>query len=183
MSIQVLRAPRRLSTAAGLALAALVGGTVASALPASPGGQWSAGSVRLSSNYATESISVSGTGGDESLKRVVRTKIVVPSGKAADVQASFSAMLLPNGLGGNAYCNGYFTMDSQTNLDTAFRPGELIQLLGGANAEMPNAVGVGMVGFKRNIGPGSHYINVYIQSAYQGCTLMGRALNVVVNVR
>ncbi len=179
-----LRAPRRLVAASGLALAALIGGTVASALPSSPSGQWNAGSLRLSSSYATDSIAITGTQGADSEKRVIRSKITVPSGRVADVQASFSAMLLPNtGSGDFSYCNGYFTVDSQSNPDAQFRPGEQIQLLGGANSKLPNAVGVGMVGFKRNIGPGTHYINVYVRSAYEGCTLMGRALNLVVNLR
>jgi hypothetical protein len=184
MTIQALRAPRRLALAAGLAVAAMVGGTVASALPATPSGQWATGSVRLSSNSATGSIAITGTSGPNSLKRVLRTKVVVPSGRVADVQTSFSAMLQPNAMDNEfAYCNGYFTLDSQTNLDTSFKPGDLVQLLGGGGDELPNAVGVAMVGFKRNIGPGTHYVNVMIQSAYTGCTLSGRALNVVINIR
>lgn len=184
MSTQALRAPRRLALAAGLAVAALIGGTVASALQATPSGQWASGSVRLSSNSAKGSVSVTGTSGPNSLKRVLRTKVVVPSGKVADVQASFSAMLQSNAPDdGFAYCNGYFTLDSQTNLDTSFKPGDLIQLLGGSGDELPNAVGVAMVGFKQNIGPGTHYVNVMIQSAYTGCTLYGRAINLVINLR
>lgn len=178
-----LRAPRRLVAASGLALAALIGGSVASALPSSPSGQWGAGSLRLSSNYATDSISITGTDGPESLKRVVRTKIVVPSGKVADVQATFAGTIFPYKASGQyAYCFGRFTLDSQTNVDPGFRPGQ-VQLLGGEHADMPNALSVAMTGFKRNIGPGSHYINVYISSAYQGCEFQERALNVVVNLR
>lgn len=182
MSIQALRAPRRLAIAAGLAAAALVGGTVASALPASPAGQWAGGTVRLSSNSSTETVSISGT--DNPPVRVLRTKVVVPSGKVADVQASFSAMIVSNAMDAqSSYCNGYFTMDSQTNLDATFEPGELIQLIGGKGSELPNSIGAAMVGYKRNIGPGTHYVNVMISSAYTGCTLFGRALNVVVNIR
>ena len=42
-------------------------------------------------------------------------------------------------------------------------------------------VGVAMVGYKKGIGPGSHYVNVYINSAYAGCQLQERGLNVIVN--
>lgn len=183
MSIQALNASRRLALAAGLAVAALIGGTVASALPSSPNGQWGGGTVRLSSNYQDDSISINGTSGPDSLKRVIRSLIIVPSGKVADVQATFAGSLLPNnGSGTFAYCFGRFTVDSQSNLDPDFKPGQ-VQLIGGPHAKQPNAVAVAMTGYKRNIGPGQHYINVYVSSSYQGCTFMERALNLVVNLR
>jgi hypothetical protein len=182
MSFQARRAPRRLGIAAGLAVAALVGGTVASALPASPAGQWAGGSVRLSSNFETDSISITGTSGPDSLKRVVRSKIVVPSGKVADVQATFSGTIFPYKTGTYAYCFARFTVDSQTNADPAFRPGQ-IQLLGGTSAEMPDQFSVAAAAFRRNIGAGQHYINVYISSAYAGCSFQERTLNLVVNIR
>ena len=162
----------------GLAVAALAGGTFA--IAATPAAQFPSGSLRLSSAASSSTISVSTTDGPESLKRVLRTAIRVPSGKVADVQATFSTTMLPNA-GTFAYCFGYFTLDSQSNVDPQFKPG-MVQLLGGSLSKMPNAVGVAMTGFRKNIGPGSHYVNVYINSSYEGCTLMERALNVVVNV-
>lgn len=39
-----------------------------------------------------------------------------------------------------------------------------------------------MNGFRKGIGPGTHYVNVYISSAYEGCELQGRALNVVATI-
>lgn len=163
----------------GLAVAALAGGTFA--IAATPAAQFPSGSLRLSSASSTSTISISTTGGPESLKRVLRTEVVVPSGKVADVQATFTAMLLVNA-GTYAYCSAYFTLDSQTNPDPAFKPG-VAHLIGGATASMPNSIGAAYGGFRKNIGPGTHYVNVYIQSSYAGCTLMERALNVVVNVR
>lgn len=183
MSIQARSVSRRLVLATGLAVAALIGGTVASALPSSPAGQWGAGTVRLSSNYEDDSISINGTSGPDSLKRVIRSLIIVPSGRVADVQATFAGTLQPNnGSGTYAYCFGRFTVDSQSNLDPDFKPGQ-VQLIGGPHAKQPNSIGAAMTGYKRNIGPGRHYINVYISSAYQGCTMMERALNLVVNIR
>lgn len=168
--------PRRIHlVGVGLALAALVGGTFA--IAASPAAQFSSGSLRLSSAASDSTVSVD----SDTIKRVLRTSINVPSGKVADVQATFSTAMLPN-LGTNSYCFGYFTLDSQTNIDPQFKPGQ-VQLLGGAVADLPNAVGVAMTGFRKNIGPGTHYVNVYINPAFSGCTLMERALNVVVNVR
>jgi hypothetical protein len=164
---------------AGLAVALLAGGTFA--FSASPAAQFPNGSLRLSSAASAASISISGTDGPDSLKRVLRTVVKVPSGKVADVQATFSTSMLHNS-GQYAYCFGYFTLDSQSNLDPQFKPGQT-QLLGGETATMPNAVGVAMTGFRKNIGSGTHYVNVYISSAYAGCTLMERALNVVVNLR
>lgn len=164
----------------GLAVSALIGGTFA--IAASPAAQFSSGSLRLSSASSDSSVSIEGTDGPDSLKRVLRTQIVVPSGKTADVQATFSTAMLHN-IGGtaHAYCFGRFTLDSQSNEDPSFKPGQ-VQLLGGQYAQMPNAIGVAMTGFRKNIGSGTHYVNVYISSAYEGCTVMERALNVVVNV-
>lgn len=178
-----LRPSRRWLAAAGLSAVAFIGGTVAQALPASPAGQWSGGSVRLSSAYSTDSVSISGTSGPESLKRVIRSSVVVPSGRVADVQATFTATLLPNnGSGTYAYCFGRFTIDSQSNTDPAFHPGQ-VQLIGGPHANQPNAISVAMGGFRRNLGPGTHFVNVYVSSAYEGCQLQERSLNLVINVR
>jgi len=172
--------PRRIHlVGVGLVVSALIGGTFA--IAASPAAQFSSGSLRLSSAASDASVSIEGTEGPDSLKRVLRTQIVVPSGKTADVQATFSTSMLHN-VGTYAYCFAYFTLDSQSNEDPQFKPG-MTQLLGGATATMPNAVGVAMTGFRKGIGSGSHYVNVYISSSYAGCTVMERALNVVVNVR
>ena len=108
---------------------------------------------------------------------------MVPSGKVADVQATFTGTIFPYKLSGSfAYCFGRFTVDSQTNADPQFRPGQT-QLLGGTHADMPDQFSVAMSGFKKGIGPGTHYINVYILSAYEGCSFQERSLNVVVNLR
>lgn len=176
-------ARRKLLLATGLAVAAIVGGTVASALPSSLNGQFGAGSVRLASAFSDDSVSITGTDGPDSLKRVIRTSIVVPSGKIADVQASFTGTIVPNRSSGSfSYCFGRFTVDSQTNVDPGFKPGSM-QLLGGAFSRMPDQMSVAMNGFKKGIGPGTHYINLYVSSAYQGCQFQERTLNVVVNIR
>ena len=161
----------------GLLIAMLAGSTIA--IAAAPSALFPSGALRLSSKASSSSVSISGTDGPDSLKRVLRTKFIVPSGKTGDVQATFSTSVLHNG-GQYAYCFGRFTLDGATT-DTAFKPGS-VQLLGGETATMPNAVGVAMTGFRKAIGPGTHYVNVYISSAYAGCTVMERALNVVVNI-
>ena len=173
--------PKRLHwLGVGLAVAALAGGTFA--IAATPAAQFPSGSLRLASASSENSVSITGTDGPESLKRVLRTAISVPSGKVADVQASFSAALHPQKLSNTyAYCFGFFTLDSQSNEDPLFRPG-LTQLIGGKHAEMPSAISVAMNGYRKDIGPGTHYVNVYVSSAYEGCELQERALNVVVNV-
>jgi hypothetical protein len=40
-----------------------------------------------------------------------------------------------------------------------------------------------MSGVKKGVGPGYHYVNVYVSSAYAGCTLFARTLNVVATIR
>ena len=47
---------------------------------------------------------------------------------------------------------------------------------------MPNGLTVAMAGHRRGIGPGVHRVRVYVHSAYAGCTLQERALNVIVNI-
>jgi len=172
--IQDLLPKRARLMGAGLAVALLAGGTFAFA--ATPAAQFPSGSLRLSSASSSATVSVD----SDTMERVLRTAITVPSGKVADVQATFSTTMLHN-IGTYAYCFAYFTLDSQSNIDPQFKPGQ-VQLLGGATAQMPNALGVAMTGFRKNIGPGTHYVNVYINPSYAGCTLMERALNVVVNV-
>ena len=162
----------------GLMAGLLAGGTLT--IAATTNSQFSSGSLRLSSATSSSSISITGTDQPDSLKRVLRTAIKVPSGKTADVQATFSASLLHN-VGTYAYCFGRFTLDGGSSDAAAFNPGT-VQLLGGETATMPNAVGVAMAGYRKAIGPGSHYVNVYITSAYAGCQLQERALNVIVNV-
>ncbi len=161
----------------GLLACVLAGG--AFAIAASPNSQLASGSLRLSSTASSDPIDITGTDTPDSLKRVLRTAINVPSGKTADVQATFSASLHHQS-GTYSYCFGRFTLDSHTS-DSNFKPGS-VQLLGGETATQPNAVGVAMTGYRKSIGPGSHYVNVYISSAYAGCELQERALNVIVNL-
>jgi hypothetical protein len=163
----------------GLLIGVMVGG--AFTMAATPNAQFSGGTIRLSSAAKGDSISISGTSGPDSLKRVIRTAISIPSGRVGDVQASFTATLFPRANPDPyAYCFAYFTLDSQANEDPAFKPG-FYQLIGGQHNEMPNAISVAMNGHRKNIGPGSHYVNVYVSSSYNGCELQERALNVVVN--
>jgi hypothetical protein len=110
---------------------------------------------------------------------VIRTTVSVPPGRTADVQASWSGDLHPN-VGQYAYCFGYFTIDGTT--DDFFKPADAYQLIGGETAKMPNAVTVSMNGYRRQVGPGQHSLNVYINSAYAGCTIFGQALNAVINI-
>lgn len=165
----------------GLLIGVLVGG--AFTIAATPNAQLAGGTVRLSSGAKGDPIDITGTEGPESLKRVIRTSFSIPSGRTGDVQASFTAALHPRKLSGTfAYCFAYFTIDSQVNVDPAFKPG-LTQLIGGEHADMPNAVSVAMNGYRKNIGPGFHYVNVYVSSAFEGCQLQERALNVVLSYR
>jgi len=139
-------------------------------------GTFPAGSIRMSSASSSVFVSISGS---DPVTRVLRTSISVPSGKTADVQASFSVTVTHN-VGQYAFCFGAFTIDGSTN-DSLFHPGH-VQLLGGATATEPDQVSVGMTGFRKNIGPGKHFVNVYVDGVYAGCTLQDRALNVLVNI-
>jgi hypothetical protein len=138
-------------------------------------GTFTTGSIRMSSASSTTFVNVSST-----VTKVIRTGIKVPSGKVADVQATFSATLAHN-LGTYAFCFGAFTLDDQAPPDATFKPGQ-VQLLGGGTATEPDAVTVSMSGYRLTIGPGKHYVNVFINPAYAGCTVEDRALNVLVNV-
>lgn len=164
----------------GALLVVITGGTVA--LSASSG-FWRAGSVRLDSAYASSNDTISITGSNNPAVRVLRLGITVPSGRRADIQATFTADLHHGGPGGTyAYCFGTITLDgSPSSSSRRFRPGQY-QLLGGAIASQPDAVSVAMSGVKRDVGPGYHTVNMYISSAYEGCTLFARTLNVVASI-
>jgi hypothetical protein len=139
-------------------------------------GQFGAGSIRMSSASTGVFVSISGS---DPVTKVLSTSISVPSGKTADVQASFSVTVTHNN-GSFAYCFGAFTIDGSTN-DSLFHPGH-VQLLGGATTTEPDQVSVGMTGWRKNIGPGTHHVNVYVDGAFAGCTLQDRNLNVLVNI-
>jgi hypothetical protein len=142
---------------------------------------WNAGSVRLDSAYSDDTISIEGT--DNPPVRVLRLQVRVPSHKVADIQATFTADLHHNGPATYAYCFGTITLDgTPSNSSRRFQPGQY-QLLGGATASQPDAVSVSMSGVKKGVGPGYHYVNVYVSSAYAGCTLFARTLNVVATIR
>ena len=142
----------------------------------STNGTFSAGSIRMSSAKSNTYVNVSGS---TTLLKVLSTSISVPSGKTADIQATFSATVAHN-IGTYAYCFGAFTLDGATS-DATFQPGN-VQLIGGGTTAEPDAISVGMTGFRKAIGPGSHSVNVIISSAYSGCTVEDRALNVLVNI-
>lgn len=140
-------------------------------------GAFSAGSIRMSSAKSNQFLSVSGT--DNPPVLVLHTAFTVPSGKTADVQATFAASLAHN-VGTYAFCFGAFTLDGATT-DANFKPGS-VQLIGGGTATEPDTISTSMTGFRKGISHGSHTVNVYIHSAYAGCTVEDRALNVLVNI-
>lgn len=115
-------------------------------------------------------------------KIVLSTTIDVPAGKKADLQTTFTADLHHNGASGlstYAYCFRKFGLDN-ANPDTKFHP-DSYQLLGGDTAHEPSAVTV--TGLRKNVGSGTHTVNVYVSAAYNGCTLFARNLNVIANIR
>lgn len=158
-------------------LVLLTVGTIA--VSAGPAAFWPSGSIRLTGAQSDDSISI--TGSNNPAVRVLRATLSVPSGKKADLQATFTAEL-QHGVGTYAYCFGDITLDgSPANSSNLFNPGQY-QLLGGETAKEPNAVSVAMMGIRKNVGPGFHSVNVYINSAYAGCTLNARALSVVADI-
>ena len=134
-----------------------------------------AGTIRLASASSSSSVSVD----SDTVKKVLSVSISVPSGRHADLQATFSASVHHN-LGTFAYCFGSITVDGVPP-SGQFKPG-LQQLLGGATASEPDAVSAAMTGYRTSVGSGSHTVNVYITPSYAGCTLQERALNVVADI-
>jgi hypothetical protein len=159
----------------GVLLALLTGGTFVVA--AGPAAFWPAGNVRLASAQNDNTISI--TGSNNPAVRVLRTTFSVPSGRKADLQAVFTADL-HHGIGTFAYCFGEFTLDGSPP-DDQFNPGSY-QLLGGSTATQPDAVSVAMTGIRRGVGSGFHTVDVYIDSAYGGCTLFAHAMTVAVDL-
>jgi hypothetical protein len=159
----------------GILALVLTGGGVV--LAGAGGSFFPAGKVRLASAWSDESVSISGT--DNPPVKVLSANFSVPPGKKANLQATFSTSLLHNN-GQFAYCFGRFTVDTAPP-NHVFRPGPY-QLLGGETAKEPNGITVAMTGFRANVGPGDHKVHVYVHSAFAGCTLQERALNVIVNI-
>ncbi|MFO1540898.1 MAG: hypothetical protein ACKOTZ_10745 [Chloroflexota bacterium] len=163
----------------GVALAAIAGGSVG--IAAAPAAFFASGTTRLASAAATDSISV----GSNENKRVLRVTFTVPSDRTADAQATFSGTLLRN-IGANAYCFGEFALntapsDTQPS-DSTFKPG-VYQLAGWASGSSPSGMVGSMTGFRRNIGPGTHNLDVIIRGSFSGCQVTDRALNVIVQYR
>lgn len=133
------------------------------------------GSVRMAETSSSSSVSAD----SDTVTKVLSVSISVPSGKHANLQATFSATILHNA-GTFAYCFGSITLDNAPP-SGQFRPG-LQQLLGGATANEPDAVSAAMTGYRTSVGSGSHTVNVYITPSYAGCTLQERALNVLADI-
>jgi hypothetical protein len=168
----------------GIMVMLFTGGTIALADTDTVKGFLPPGEIRLANAYANTTVNISGT--DTPPVIVLSTTINVPDGKKADLQTTFTADLHHNS-GTYSYCFGSFALDN-TFPDTKFRPNDLAdssgyQLLGGDTAHQPSAVTVTMTGFRKNVGAGTHTVNVYINSAYAGCTLFARNLNVIANIR
>lgn len=170
----------------GVLLMLFGGGAVALADTDAITGFWKPGQVRFASAYSNTGITISGS--NNPAVKVLSTSISVPDGKKADLQTSFSADL-HHGVGGTgyAYCFGYFGLDG-LDPDAGFFPGGALanynyQLLGGAQSTEPSALTVSMVGFRKNVGPGNHTVNVYIASSYSGCEIQASNLNVIANLR
>jgi hypothetical protein len=171
----------------GVVLLLVGGGAVALADTDAVNGFWAAGQVRFASAYSSNSVVI--TGSNNPPVKVLSTTFTVPVGKKADLQATFSADL-HHGTGGigYAYCFGYFGLDA-SNPDPKFFPGGgslpnyQYQLLGGQQANEPDALTVSMFGFRKGVPAGTHTVNVYINSAYSGCEIQASNLNVIANIR
>jgi hypothetical protein len=169
----------------GIVLTFFAGGTVALADSDAINGFWKAGQVRFASASSTTGFNI--TGSNNPSVKVISVAITVPDGKKADLQTSFSADLHHNVGGTYAYCFGYFGLDG-LDPDPAFFPGGgntnySYQLLGGVQANEPDALTVSMIGYRKGVSAGNHTVNVYINSAYSGCTILASNLNVVANIR
>jgi len=168
----------------GVILVLFGGGAVALADTEAITGFWASGQVRLASSSFSSSdpsIDISGTGTE---KEILNASFVVPEGKKADLQATFSADLHHNGASGlttYAYCFGKFALDG-INPDAKFHPDQY-QLLGGDTAHEPSALTVTMTGWRKNIPAGTHTVRVFVNAAYNGCQIQAANLNVVANVR
>ena len=134
-----------------------------------------AGSVRMVSASSASSVLVT-----SGYVRVLHVSVTVPSGKTADVQASFSASVAHLIGGGTAFCWGNFTIDHAPP-DTKFKPGNQ-ELFGGSESFEPDVFSIGMVGFRSGVGPGTHTVNVYVSPYGDGCAVHERALNVLLNI-
>jgi len=163
----------------GVALAAIAGGSVG--IAAAPAAFFASGTTRMVSAGASDPVEV----GSGTNTRVLRVTFSVPSGKTADAQATFSGFLARN-VGANAFCLGEFALDSSPAgsppSDATFKPGAY-QLIGWADATKPTGLTASMTGFRRNIGPGTHNLDVIIRGSFAGCTVTERALNVIVQYR
>ena len=141
-------------------------------------GQFSAGSVRMSSASSHTSVAVNGL---DSPKRILQAPFKVPAGKKADVQATFSGLLThQTDVSGSASCSASFTVDHAPP-DSQFNPG-LVQLLGGSSAVEPDSIGSSFSGYRLGVGPGSHTVNVYLVGQSAGCIVWDRTLNVLINI-
>ena len=162
----------------GLLVAVVAGGSVG--IAAGPAALFPSGSTRIVSVSATEPVSV----GSNVNTRVLRATFTVPSGKTADAQASFSGFVVRN-VGANAYCYGEFALDSapasSPPSDPTFKPG-VFQLVGWADATTPTGLTASMTGFRRNIGAGTHNLDVILRGSFAGCAIAERALNVLVQI-
>lgn len=106
----------------------------------------------------------------------------VPTGKRADIQATFTGFLQHN-TGTYSFCFGEFRFDSETG--TALNPNSQgsYQLYGGETAKLPSQITSTFTGFKKGLKPGHYVLKAYLSSSYASCNVYERNMNVVVNLR
>jgi hypothetical protein len=170
----------------GVVVSVLFGGAaVALADPGSVNNFFTQGTVRMASAYSSNSVDINAVSPE---KLVLSTTIVIPDGKKAELQTTFSADMHPFPTSSSyAYCFGHFGLDN-ANPDSGFKPGGgsspnyLMQLIGGAVSKEPDAFTVTMIGFRKGVSAGTHTVNVYVSSAYNGCEIQASNLNVIANI-
>ena len=163
----------------GVAVMLFTGGAIAFADTDAISALWAPGTVRLGSSSATDTIEIPNNG---TLVLVREVAVDVPAGKKADIQATFSGVFSQGGsdVPDYRYCWGQIRLDTVGG--ALFNPGEY-QIMGGQEDEVLTNQTMTFTGFRKNVGQGTHKVQVYIKGSYNSCDVSTRNLNVIVNIR
>ena len=155
----------------------VVGVTVAGA--AGPASFRPIGSIRMANAYKTAQRLITGTDGKQAILSVAFS---VPSGKVADIQATYQGELSKASTSLIGMCLGELRLDSPTG--TRLAPGEQLLLDGGVSSAFGGVhmVSASLQGSRTAIPSGSHRVYFVAETGGDGCYYRNNSIFLLADV-
>lgn len=166
----------------GVALFLLGGGAVALADTDGIAAFWAQGTVRFNAASVSNAGTTVSIPPNQTEVLVSEVSLDVPSGKRADVQAFFNGYVqLSSTPTQFVQCFARIRLDSVGGAE--FKPG-LVHMIGGNKDNLPTSgIALSVNGWRKNVGQGTHKVQLYMSSTSNGCSVSERTFQVIANIR